>query len=170
MALTSLSTLPYSLDWLKYRYRWFIMTGVVGTDLCRTSRTRCVYMVQSTNLTLTLLNVTLLRLSCSPGSSFTHTQQIGGRWVKGHSAGGCRNNSSYSSNPKFWLRVGEGGEALLSLMQCGPESVRQRCTQWPPGGSGTRLHPHYQAIALHLWKVSVTAKEYFRTSSVSAGF
>ncbi|XP_017554656.2 calpain-10 [Pygocentrus nattereri] len=87
------------------------------------------------------------------GSFLTYTQQIGGRWIRGHSAGGCRNNSSYSSNPKFWLKLGEGGEVLLSLLQCGPRNAQRSCTERPPGGSGTPQHPHYQAIALHLWKV-----------------
>ncbi|XP_027731136.1 calpain-10 isoform X2 [Vombatus ursinus] len=39
-----------------------------------------------------------------------HTQKLPGAWVKGQSAGGCRNNSSFPSNPKFWLRVLEPSE------------------------------------------------------------
>ncbi|XP_077078382.1 calpain-10 [Siphateles boraxobius] len=79
------------------------------------------------------------------GSFLTHSHQIKGRWVKGHSAGGCRNNSTFISNPKFWLKVCERGEVLLSLLQYGlPE---------PPAEGGTRQHPHLQAIALHVWKV-----------------
>ncbi|XP_072525274.1 calpain-10 isoform X2 [Salminus brasiliensis] len=98
------------------------------------------------------------------GSFLTHTQQIRGRWVKGHSAGGCRNNSSYSSNPKFWLRVEEGGEVLLSVLQCGPWRAQRSCSQQPLGGSSSsQQHPHYQAIALHLWKVEKKRFNLMRT-------
>lgn len=79
------------------------------------------------------------------GSYLTHSHQIGGRWVKGHSAGGCRNNNTFSINPKFWLKVCERGEVLLSLLQHGhPE---------PPAEGSTQQHSHLQAIALHVWKV-----------------
>ncbi|XP_053506922.1 calpain-10 isoform X5 [Ictalurus furcatus] len=86
------------------------------------------------------------------GSLLTHTQQIGGSWVKGHSAGGCRNNSSYSSNPKFWLKVREGGEVLMSLLQHGPWSSLYNSQKRKSVGN-TPQHPYYQAIALHVWKV-----------------
>ncbi|RXN20103.1 calpain-10 [Labeo rohita] len=79
------------------------------------------------------------------GSYLTHSHQIGGRWVKGHSAGGCRNNSTFSINPKFWLKVCERGEVLLSLLQYGHRE--------PPAEGGTRQHSHLQAVALHVWKV-----------------
>ncbi|KAK1790956.1 hypothetical protein P4O66_014793, partial [Electrophorus voltai] len=93
------------------------------------------------------------------GSSLIHSQQIGGCWVKGQSAGGCRNNSSYGSNPKFWLRVQEAGEVLLTLLQCRPWSSRRSYTLLPPGGSKrTQKQAHYQAIALHVWKVD---RKYF---------
>lgn len=79
------------------------------------------------------------------GSYLTHSHQIGGRWVKGYSAGGCRNNSTFSINPKLWLKVCERGEVLLSLLQYGrPES---------PAEGGTQPPSHLQAIALHVWKV-----------------
>ncbi|KAG9278194.1 calpain-10 [Astyanax mexicanus] len=97
------------------------------------------------------------------GSFLKHSLQIGGRWVRGRSAGGCRNNSSYSSNPKFWLRVEEGGEVLLSLLQCGPWSVQRSCTPQPPGGGSTQQHPQYQAIALHLWRVDKKRFNLMRT-------
>ncbi|XP_066508448.1 calpain-10-like [Hoplias malabaricus] len=87
------------------------------------------------------------------GSLLPHTQHISGHWVRGRSAGGCRNNSSYSSNPKFWLKVGAGGEVLLTLLQCGPWHGQRSYTQRPPGDSSSPQHPLYQAIALHLWKV-----------------
>ncbi|KAB5535653.1 hypothetical protein PHYPO_G00120390 [Pangasianodon hypophthalmus] len=86
------------------------------------------------------------------GSLLTHTQQIGGSWVKGHSAGGCRNNSSYSSNPKFWLKVQEGGEVLMSVLQHGPWSSLYNSQKGQSVGN-THQHPYYQAIALHVWKV-----------------
>lgn len=79
------------------------------------------------------------------GNSLTHSHQIGGRWVKGHSAGGCRNNSTFSTNPKYWLKVSERGEVLLSLLQCAVPEL-------PTEGS-VKQHPHLQAIALHVWKV-----------------
>ncbi|KAL0966466.1 hypothetical protein UPYG_G00295610 [Umbra pygmaea] len=87
------------------------------------------------------------------GGLLTYRQQMDGRWVKGQSAGGCRNNSSYSSNPKFWLRVCEKGELLVSLLQHRRCSRKLRhSTQLPAEGSSTQQQP-YQAIALHLWKV-----------------
>ncbi|XP_062843880.1 calpain-10 isoform X2 [Trichomycterus rosablanca] len=85
------------------------------------------------------------------GSLLTHSQQISGAWVKGQSAGGCRNNSSYSSNPKFWLKVREGGEVLLSLLQHRSVSTMCNSKQRPTDGS-TKQHL-CQAIALHVWKV-----------------
>ncbi|TRY69713.1 hypothetical protein DNTS_035400 [Danionella cerebrum] len=79
------------------------------------------------------------------GNCLAHSHQIGGRWIKGHSAGGCRNNSTFGSNPKFWLRVCERGEVLLSLLQ-------YKQSKLPAGGS-TEKNLHLQAIALHGWKV-----------------
>ncbi|XP_034146145.1 calpain-10 isoform X3 [Esox lucius] len=89
------------------------------------------------------------------GELLTHRQQTGGRWVRGHSAGGCRNNSSYSSNPKFWLRVCERGEVLVSLLQhrrCSRKTTARRYAHPPAEGSRTQ-HQHHPAIALHMWKV-----------------
>lgn len=97
-------------------------------------------------------NCPLCASSLVTGSLLTHTQQIGGSWVKGHSAGGCRNNSSYSSNPKFWLKVREGGEVLMSLLQHGPWSSLYNSQKRKSVGN-TPQHPYYQAIALHVWKV-----------------
>lgn len=81
-----------------------------------------------------------------------HRQQLAGRWTKGLSAGGCRNCTSYSSNPKFWLRVGERGEVLVSLHQ--QRGGAERYAQTPLGGGNNTKHQHFQAIALHMWKVS----------------
>ncbi|KAF5904499.1 calpain-10 isoform X1, partial [Clarias magur] len=87
------------------------------------------------------------------GSLLTHTQQIGGSWIKGFSAGGCRNNSSYNSNPKYWLKVQEGGEVLISLLQHGPWSSLHNFQTGQSVDNPRQQHPYYQAIALHIWKV-----------------
>lgn len=71
-----------------------------------------------------------------------HTQELPGAWVKGQSAGGCRNNSGFPSNPKFWLRVCEPSEVYLGVLQ----RPRVR-TAGRPGRD-------YQAVGLHLWKVA----------------
>ncbi|MEE6513548.1 hypothetical protein FKM82_021288 [Ascaphus truei] len=80
--------------------------------------------------------------------------QLRGSWVKGHSAGGSRNNISFPSNPKFWLRVSEPSEAWLALMQrprpgAGP-SDRGRDGLWR---AGTPQGPATCAVGLHVWKV-----------------
>uniref|UniRef100_A0A8C6Z2E9 Calpain 10 n=1 Tax=Nothoprocta perdicaria TaxID=30464 RepID=A0A8C6Z2E9_NOTPE len=46
-----------------------------------------------------------------------HSQNLFGSWVRGQSAGGCRNNSSFPTNPKFWLRVCEKSEVCIALLQ-----------------------------------------------------
>ncbi|KAM6948321.1 calpain-10 [Aplochiton taeniatus] len=89
------------------------------------------------------------------GELLTHKHQLCGRWLKGHTAGGCRNNSSYSTNPKFWLKVFDRGEVLVSLLQ------QERCRntvryKHPPAEGSTTAHTQhqdYKAIALHMWKV-----------------
>ncbi|KAA0718696.1 Calpain-10 [Triplophysa tibetana] len=84
------------------------------------------------------------------GNFLTHSHQIGGRWVKGHSAGGCRNNSTFSTNPKYWLKVSERGEVLLSLLQWAlPELAAE---------GSVKL-----AIALHVWKVETKRFNLTRT-------
>ncbi|KAM3865949.1 calpain-10 [Diretmus argenteus] len=87
------------------------------------------------------------------GNVLTHSHQLVGRWIKGHSAGGCRNSSSYSSNPKFWLKVSERGEVLVSLLQHRRGRNTKQYAQTPLEDSNSTKHRHYQAIALHLWKV-----------------
>ncbi|XP_066565887.1 calpain-10 isoform X1 [Amia ocellicauda] len=109
--------------------------------------------------------------SIHTGRELPHTQQVSGSWVKGHSAGGCRNHISFGSNPKYWLRVSEAGELLLSLSQRRRETPpapgfrgkldgrsSDSRTPDPSGESGedgqpSGRHRHYQAIGLHLWKV-----------------
>ncbi|KAJ8270190.1 hypothetical protein GJAV_G00111380 [Gymnothorax javanicus] len=91
------------------------------------------------------------------GNELPHSQQMGGCWIKDHSAGGCRNNTSYGSNPKFWLRFSEPGEVLVSLLQHRgwrqPSiSKKYRNMEGPLEGSPEQ-HQHYQAIGLHMWKV-----------------
>uniref|UniRef100_UPI0037E7B907 calpain-10 isoform X1 n=1 Tax=Semicossyphus pulcher TaxID=241346 RepID=UPI0037E7B907 len=87
------------------------------------------------------------------GNLLTHHHQLAGRWMKGHSAGGSRNSSSYSSNPKFWLKVCERGEVLISLLQHRKWRHTEQYAQTPQEESENTKHQHYQAIALHMWKV-----------------
>ncbi|XP_074172231.1 calpain-10 isoform X3 [Rhinolophus sinicus] len=90
-----------------------------------------------------------------------HTQALPGAWVKGQSAGGCRNNSDFPSNPKFWLRVWEPSEVCAAVLQ----RPRVRTSDWagraraPAGDDRTAWSPahtpgqDYPAVGLHLWKV-----------------
>lgn len=88
----------------------------------------------------------------------THSHQLAGRWKKGLSAGGSRNSSSYSSNPKFWLRVCERGEVVVSLLQHKKWRNAEKTPQAPLEENKNTKHQHYQAIALHMWKVGVTCE------------
>ncbi|TKS79930.1 Calpain-10 [Collichthys lucidus] len=87
------------------------------------------------------------------GNLLTHNHQLAGRWIKGHSAGGSRNSSNYGSNPKFWLKVCERGEVLVSLLQHRKWRSTEKYAQKPLEDSKNTKHQHYQAIALHMWKV-----------------
>nr|XP_020471732.1 calpain-10 [Monopterus albus] len=87
------------------------------------------------------------------GNLLEHSHQLAGRWVKGHSAGGNRNSSSYGTNPKFWLKVCERGEVLVSLLQQRKWRNMEKCAQMPVEDSKNTKHQHYQAVALHMWKV-----------------
>ncbi|XP_014383291.1 calpain-10 isoform X2 [Alligator sinensis] len=92
----------------------------------------------------------------------SHTQNLFGSWVKGQSAGGCRNNSSFPSNPKFWLKVCEQSEVCIALLQ----KHRKYSADWA-GRVRTLTHvakdspslaegiqgKNYQAVGLHVWKV-----------------
>ncbi|XP_051695308.1 calpain-10 isoform X2 [Oryctolagus cuniculus] len=90
-----------------------------------------------------------------------HTRALPGAWVKGQSAGGCRNNSGFPSNPKFWLRVSEPSEVYVAVLQ----KPRPRATHWvgrahAPAGTGSASWSpaslpgkDYQAVGLHIWKV-----------------
>ncbi|XP_061588137.1 calpain-10 isoform X1 [Cololabis saira] len=87
------------------------------------------------------------------GNLLKHNHQLLGRWIKGHSAGGSRNSSSYSSNPKFWLKVCESGEVLVTLLQHQKWRNSDKYVQVPLENDKNTKHQHYQAIALHMWKV-----------------
>ncbi|XP_070126819.1 calpain-10 isoform X1 [Equus przewalskii] len=90
-----------------------------------------------------------------------HTQELPGAWVKGQSAGGCRNNSGFPSNPKFWLRVSELSEVYVAVLQ----RPRMRMADWAAraralaGADRAACSPEsfpgkdYQAVGLHIWKV-----------------
>ncbi|XP_023261718.1 calpain-10 [Seriola lalandi dorsalis] len=87
------------------------------------------------------------------GSLLKHSHQLAGRWIKGHSAGGSRNSSSYGTNPKFWLKVSERGEVLVSLLQHRKWRNTEKYAQTPLEDNKNTKHQHYQATALHMWKV-----------------
>ncbi|XP_064142475.1 calpain-10 isoform X5 [Loxodonta africana] len=92
--------------------------------------------------------------SLHSGKALGHTQALSGAWVRGQSAGGCRNNSSFPTNPKFWLRVWEPSEVCLAVLQRprGRVAVRagdHRAAQGPASLPGKGL----QAVGLHMWKV-----------------
>lgn len=92
-----------------------------------------------------------------------HTQELPGAWVKGQSAGGCRNNSGFPSNPKFWLRVSELSEVYVAVLQ----RPRMRMADWAAraralaGADRAACSPEsfpgkdYQAVGLHIWKVTL---------------
>ncbi|KAM6198548.1 calpain-10 isoform 4-T4 [Sarcoramphus papa] len=91
-----------------------------------------------------------------------HSQNLFGSWVRGRSAGGCRNNSSFPTNPKFWLRVCEKSEVCIALLQ----KHRKYSADWA-GRIKNLTHlaeenlsltegtqgKNYQAVGLHVWKV-----------------
>ncbi|XP_075717979.1 calpain-10 [Rhinoderma darwinii] len=89
------------------------------------------------------------------GSVLSHTQQIYGSWIKGQNAGGSRNNSSFSNNPKYWLRVRKQSEVYLILMQISPRgeigtSNNMSSRKLQREGSYSMVPI---AVGLHLWKV-----------------
>ncbi|KAM8954244.1 calpain-10 [Pelodytes ibericus] len=83
-----------------------------------------------------------------------NTQQVYGSWVKGQTAGGSRNNTTFHENPKFWLRVSEQSEVFLSLMQ---KPLRgSRSTGYIHGlirRSMAQNKGALYAVGLHVWKV-----------------
>ncbi|XP_078266361.1 calpain-10 isoform X2 [Rhinoraja longicauda] len=100
-------------------------------------------------------------LSLLTGKRLCHTLQISGEWIKDQSAGGCRNNSSFCSNPKFWLRILVPGEMVISILQKKHDSgktcrVGDAPVHWPNKQRTTTAglqQKRYHAIGLHVWKV-----------------
>ncbi|XP_062961835.1 calpain-10 isoform X1 [Cynocephalus volans] len=90
-----------------------------------------------------------------------HVQALPGAWVKGQSAGGCRNNSSFPSNPKFWLRVSEPSEVYIAVLQRpgmhkADWAGRAQALvggNWPSCSPASFPGKDYQAVGLHIWKV-----------------
>ncbi|XP_005411212.1 PREDICTED: calpain-10 isoform X2 [Chinchilla lanigera] len=84
-----------------------------------------------------------------------HARALPGAWVEGQSAGGCRNNSCFPSNPKFWLRLLEPSEVCVAVLQRPQGHLVGRAR--PLGGHSHALasspSKDYQAVGLHLWKV-----------------
>ncbi|KAM6178713.1 calpain-10 [Rhynchocyon petersi] len=93
--------------------------------------------------------------SLHSGKALCHTQALPGAWVQGQSAGGSRNNSSFPSNPKFWLHVWEPSEVCLAVLQRPSVGVTDRtgCIQTARKSRASRLGKDLQAVGLHLWKV-----------------
>ncbi|XP_034862623.1 calpain-10 isoform X1 [Mirounga leonina] len=95
------------------------------------------------------------------GKALCHTQELPGAWVKGQSAGGCRNNSGFPSNPKFWLRVSEPSEVFAAVLQRPRVCAAGRAGRArAPVGDGPAMRSpasflgeDYQAVGLHIWKV-----------------
>ncbi|XP_028611219.1 calpain-10 isoform X1 [Grammomys surdaster] len=84
-----------------------------------------------------------------------HTRTLPGAWVTGQSAGGCRNNSCFPCNPKFWLRLLEPSEVCVAVLQ----RPRRRLVGQTRALAGASPAPvnlpgkDYQAVGLHIWKV-----------------
>ncbi|NP_113861.1 calpain-10 [Rattus norvegicus] len=84
-----------------------------------------------------------------------HTRALPGAWVTGQSAGGCRNNSCFPCNPKFWLRLLEPSEVCVAVLQ----RPRRRLVGQTRALAGASPAPvnlpgkDYQAVGLHIWKV-----------------
>ncbi|XP_029471250.1 calpain-10 isoform X2 [Rhinatrema bivittatum] len=106
--------------------------------------------------------------SLHTGNVLSHVQQLSGSWTKGQTAGGCRNNSSFPRNPKFWLRVSESSEVCVALLQkhlkleelqATPAWIgrvqRYRCREKElPSSAMDQESNASQAIGLHIWKVA----------------
>ncbi|XP_048398763.1 calpain-10 [Stegostoma tigrinum] len=105
-------------------------------------------------------------LSLLTGQSLRHTLQLSGQWVKGLSAGGCRNNSSFCTNPKFWLRILDPGEVVITVLQkkhdscnrnekaCWSEKAAMHCQNIEEDPTTDVLQQkRHRAIGLHVWKV-----------------
>lgn len=88
-----------------------------------------------------------------------HERALPGAWVVGQSAGGCRNNSCFPCNPKFWLRLSEPSEVYMAVLQ----RPRRRAVGQARALVGHSPAPvnllgkDYQAVGLHIWKVTLPA-------------
>ncbi|XP_015337155.1 LOW QUALITY PROTEIN: calpain-10 [Marmota marmota marmota] len=89
-----------------------------------------------------------------------HTQALPGAWVVGQSAGGCRNNSCFPCNPKYWLRLSEPSELCVAVLQRPrkhPAGRARALVGRGPAPSSLLGKDHqvkdYQAVGLHIWKV-----------------
>lgn len=94
-----------------------------------------------------------------------HTQALPGAWVVGQSAGGCRNNSCFPCNPKYWLRLSEPSELCVALLQRPrkhPAGRARALVGRGPAPTSLLGKDHqakdYQAVGLHIWKVTVTPR------------
>lgn len=120
-------------------------------------------------LSATPESFSVMAISFSTGNLLRHRHQLVGRWTKGHSAGGSRNSSSYASNPKFWLKVCDSGEVVLSLLQHRKWSNVEKHLQSLVKDRRTAKRQRYQAIALHMWQVWVFVF-HFRNSGLLVSF
>lgn len=148
-----------SSGWMRLNSGHSLMTSLWATpavlrDTWKASTQASVYLVNAwLMLIATAKSVSLMAISISTGNLLRHKHQLVGRWTKGLSAGGSRNSSSYDSNPKFWLRVCDSGEVILSLLQLRKWSHLEKHLQSPIKDRRTPKHQRYQAIALHMWQV-----------------
>nr|XP_005005745.1 calpain-10 isoform X3 [Cavia porcellus] len=84
-----------------------------------------------------------------------HAQTLPGAWVEGQSAGGCRNNSCFPSNPKFWLWLSEPSEVCVAVLQRPQRCLAGQARVLGGHGRAPACPPDkdYQAVGLHIWKV-----------------
>lgn len=85
-----------------------------------------------------------------------HTRALPGAWVIGQSAGGCRNNSCFPCNPKFWLRLLEPSEVCVAVLQRPRRCFEGQTRALVGAGPAPVTLPgkDYQAVGLHIWKVT----------------
>lgn len=119
-----------------------------------TARPQCIRMNECVMCVFSLL---------STDRVLSHTQKLYGSWVRGQSAGGCRNNSTFPTNPKFWLKVYEQGEVCIALLQKHRKYSTDwagRVRNWPrlveadPSLTDGIRGKNYHAVGLHIWKVT----------------
>lgn len=96
-----------------------------------------------------------------PEKTLCHAQALPGAWVVGQSAGGCRNNSCFPCNPKYWLRLSEPSELCVAVLQRPrkhPAGRARALVGRGPAPSSLLAKDYqakdYQAVGLHIWKVN----------------